>query len=433
VLEGTNAIDQASRAAHVALGFRAAGDAALRLAVATGRGELSGSVPYGEVLDRACALLDAPLPPSGVRVDALTSDLTDRRFRQVHDEHGAALVEEVELDGARTVLGRTTSCVGRTSELSTLLGLYDEATEERSPLVAVLTGEAGMGKSRVKHELVERLRARADNVLVLSGRGDVAQPGAPFGVLSAALRRELGLRPEHSSEERRQRTLARVARTSPPETAERLAPFLAQLAGLPLGDASDSRLEAARRDPIVMGDLLRASWQDFLEAEGRVRPILLVVEDLQWGDRPSIAMIDAAIRALRETPLFVLASARPEVASVFPDLFAQRGASRIALSRLGSRASKDLLRELLGKQHEASIESLALAAAGNPYFLEELARAVAQGRQGVLPDTILATAQARLDTLSSGARRRPCWATISRSQVSRPSSRTSTRPRSRSS
>jgi serine/threonine protein kinase/tetratricopeptide (TPR) repeat protein len=401
VIEGFAAVDQAVRAARAALRLRARGARGMRIAIATGRGEITGTMPFGEVVDRACALLDAP-HQDGVRIDALTSNLVEGRFRQSMDAHGALLAAELDAESVRTMFGRTTSCIGRERELGTLVALFDEMREENAPRLAIVTGDAGIGKSRLRVELAARLAERG--VLWLVGGGDVAQPGAPFGALQAALRRELGLRPELTSEERQTRVVDRLARATTRENAEKLSPFLAQLAGIPLDDAPDSALRTARADATVMGDALRAAWQDFVEAEGKKRPIVLVLEDMQWGDRPSITLATAAIRALKSTPLFVLVTARPEIFSVFPDLLA-RGVTHVELGPLGAKASTRLLKDLLDDQTDETIERVAQQAGGNPFLLEELARAVMQGRGAELPETVLATAQARLETLSPSHRR----------------------------
>ena len=404
VIEGFAAVDQAVRAARAALRLRARSARGMRIAIATGRGEISGTMPFGEVVDRACALLDAPSPQeeSGVRIDALTSNLVEGRFRQVLDGYSAVLTAELESESVRSMLGKATSCVGRERELGTLTALFAEVTEERAPRLAVVTGDAGIGKSRLRAELAARLAEH--RALWLVGGGDVAQPGAPFGALQSALRRELKLRPEQSSEEREALVVDRVARATSRESALKLAPFLAQLAGAPLDDAPDSALRTARADATVMGDALRAAWQDFVEAEGKQRPVVLVLEDMQWGDRPSMTLATAAIRALKSTPLFVLVTGRSEIFSVFPDLLA-RGVTHVELGPLGAKASARLLKDLLDDESEQTIDRVAQLAGGNPFLLEELARAVAQGRGAELPETVLATAQARLATLSPAHRR----------------------------
>jgi hypothetical protein len=98
-------------------------------------------------------------------------------------------------------------------------------------------------------------------------------------------------------------------------------------------------------------------------------------------------------------------TARPDVFSVFPDLVTTRGLTQIEVGPLGHRASVRLLRELLEDKSAESVERVAQQAGGNPFLLEEMARAVAQGRGKELPETVLATAQARLETLPPSVRR----------------------------
>ena len=388
VIEGTAAVDQAARAARAALRLRELGqskDMALHLAIATGRGEISGTMPFGEVVDRACALLDSVAEGGGVRVDVLTSNLIEGRFRVVTDEHGSVLMGELDAEGVRSLLGRKTQCVGREREIGTLVALFAEVKDESAPRMALVTGEAGTGKSRLKMELVERLRE--DNPLWLFGGGDVAQPGAPFGALQSSLRRELSLRPEHSGEERRSRVVACLMRTMNEGEATRVAPFLAQLAGAPFDEDPDSRVVAARADAMVMGDSLRAAWQDFIEAEGRARPVVLVLEDMQWGDRPSMTFAHAAIRALKSTPLLVMVTARPDVFSVFPDLVTTRGLTQIEVGPLGHRASVRLLERSARGQERRERRARRAAGRRQPVLARgDGARGGAGSRQGASRD-----------------------------------------------
>jgi tetratricopeptide (TPR) repeat protein len=405
VFEGSAAVDQAARAARAALRLQTLVTGPLRISIATGRGEITGAIPFGEVVDRACALLDAPPPTAGIRVDALTTNLVEARFLTTSDGHGSVLLGELDSENVRSLLGRATPFVGRERELDALVAVLSEMKDESSPRLAVVTGEAGMGKSRLKIELAERLRdARA---LWLFGGGDVSQPGAPFGALSSALRRELGVRPDTPPGERRARVTTRLRVSLDENAAARVAPFLAQLAGAPFEEVEGSRIHAVRADAMAMGDALRAAWQDFLEAEGRARPVVIVLEDMQWGDRPSVTLALATLRALSSTRVALVVTGRPEIASVFPDLLTQRtfGATHVQLAPLGARASTRLLRELLPNAEQVTIDRLAQQAGGNPFLLEELARAVAHGRAGELPETVLASAQARLESVPSEQRR----------------------------
>ncbi|MFO0023739.1 MAG: ATP-binding protein, partial [Deltaproteobacteria bacterium] len=71
---------------------------------------------------------------------------------------------------------------------------------------------------------------------------------------------------------------------------------LSELCGAPWDEDVDEALVTAREDAIVMGDQLRAAWEDFLVASCRERAVVLVVENLQWADGPSLALLDRALR-----------------------------------------------------------------------------------------------------------------------------------------
>src|SRR5512134_2990985 len=97
-----------------------------------------------------------------------------------------------------------------------------------------------------------------------------------------------------------------------------------------------------------MGDQIRRAWVDFVGAEAAAHPLLLVLEDAHWGDRPTVDLVDAALRLHPERALMVLALARPEIGERFADLFKERGVVRIALSPLARRASQRLVASVLG-------------------------------------------------------------------------------------
>jgi tetratricopeptide (TPR) repeat protein len=143
-----------------------------------------------------------------------------------------------------------------------------------------------------------------------------------------------------------------------------------------------------------------------VQAECAALPVLLVIEDLHWGDLPSVKLIGYALRAARRQPLMVLALARPEVDELFVRLWADRGVQEIRLAELTPRASERLVRQALGSSaSEALIARLVEQADGHAFYLEELIRATAEGTSFDLPRTVVATVQARLAALPQEMRR----------------------------
>jgi tetratricopeptide (TPR) repeat protein len=155
-----------------------------------------------------------------------------------------------------------------------------------------------------------------------------------------------------------------------------------------------------------MNDRLRAVWHAWLGAELAARPVVLALEDLHWGDAPTVAFVDDALRTFADRPLFVLALARPEIEDVFPKMWSERGVQPLPLRDLSKKASETIARHALGaRADEGVVTEIARRAMGNPFFLEELLRSAADQKRVALPESVLALVEARLDSLDPDARR----------------------------
>ncbi|MBX3188925.1 MAG: protein kinase [Labilithrix sp.] len=400
----TGGTDLPTRAAKCALALREMlGDA--RVALAGGRGDPAKRQVVSTIAERARELLAADVDTRQVRIEPVIAGLLDATF--VVGGEGAALTLSGERpeNGARKLLGKTTPCVGRERELAMMSGLVAECLDEPLSTALVITGNPGVGKSRVRHEIVRALRDREDSPDVWVARGDPIAPGSPFGMLGQLLRRMAGIEEAELPEVRRQKLLARVGRNLPIHDAIRVAEFLGELVRAEFSADERPALRAARQDPAVMTDQLRRAWDDLIAAEIGAGPLAIVLEDLQWGDLPTIRFIDSALRTQRHRPLLVLSVARPEVHEVFPGLFRDRRVHEIRLAELTPSAARRLVLEVLGADTDPDIaDALVERSHGNAFYLEELIRSVAEGDSS-LPETVLATAQARLSRLEPGARR----------------------------
>lgn len=409
VESGGSPTDQAVCAARVALAL-AHVLGSTPVALATGYASVGDRVPTGEAIDRAVRrlALGASRAPSGVRVDRATAGLLDARFRLSGEGDELYLLEES--DGGehpRTLLGRATTFVGRDRELANLCATLDEAAGDSVARAALVTAPAGVGKSRLCQELLRAARARHDDLEVLAARGDALGAGSAFGLLARMLGRAAGAADSEPADVRREKLSGRIGRHLAPDERAPTTEILLEISDAPVPDSQASEaLAAARRDASVMSDAARAAFERWLDAECRAHPVLLVLEDVHWADLPSLRLVDAALRNLADRPLMVLATARPEVHSLFPGLWAERQLAELRLGPVAKRAAERFVRDTLGAPDDDTVRFVVERAAGHPFFLEELVRAIAEGRRREeLPESVIGMVQARLDALGADAKR----------------------------
>ncbi|MBK8256606.1 MAG: protein kinase [Polyangiaceae bacterium] len=403
------ATDRAALSARLALAVRPSAQG-VPMVLSMGLGLSGGRAPVGEVIERAALLLRQTRNrgvDSGIAVDDLTAGLLGDRFEVRRAKGGLWLERERDLKDAdvRLFLGRQTPCVGRDRELSLLEDEVDEAVNLPSARAVLLLGDAGVGKSRLRHEFVRRLSARETPPTVWIARGDPLTERSPFGLLGQIVQRAAGIVAGEPPASRCEKLTERCVRIVGPE-GRRVAEFLGELCGTHFPDDGNVQLRAARNDPMIMGDQMLRAWVDWVAAETLANPVVLILEDLHWGDLPTVQYVDAALRLLTEHPILVLALARPIVDNMYPNLWRKRRFSEIRLGALPRRAALDLARDVLGSRADPkTLDQLWTQSAGNPLFLEELLRATVEGRGGRAPSTVLAMVQTRLESLSADGRR----------------------------
>ena len=375
-----------------------------RLALAAGRVQTTSGGPPGPVIDQAAALL-AQSTSSGIRVDDVTTGLLGERFEVQAEGAGHVLLgRKSEWEPPRTLLGKPTPCVGRDKELSLLDLTLRECIDESVARAVLVTGPAGQGKSRLRHEFTSKARERG-GLTILTARADPVGAGSSFVLVRQLVRQAVGLREGDPAGEQHARLRAHVEGVCKAGDFARVADFLGELLSVPSTDRPSPQLRSARNDPQLMGVWLARSFGEWLAAECARGPVLVVLEDLHWGDLPSTSYLGEGLRSLANKPLFVLALGRPEVRETFPNMWPGVELQEVSLGRLTPRAAERLVRAALHDGIDGeSVARIVERADGNAFYLEELIRRVAEGGD-TLPETVLALVQARLERLDGEARR----------------------------
>jgi tetratricopeptide (TPR) repeat protein len=214
------------------------------------------------------------------------------------------------------------------------------------------------------------------------------------------------LRDGEPVEIQRQKLGAWVARNVSPKDRQRVTEFIGEAVGVRFRDNPSSELAAALLDGILMGDQVRRAWVDLISAECRANPLVLVLEELQWGDAATIECIDTVMRISPDLPLFVVCVARPEIYGAFPELFAHRPMTALRLEPLDNEACCTIARSSLGDvATDVLVERITEQADGNAFFMMELVRAARDGHLSDIPLSVLAMTQRRISVLDADARR----------------------------
>ncbi|HMJ16451.1 MAG TPA: protein kinase [Polyangiaceae bacterium] len=374
------------------------------LALATGSAVVAKRISIGEAVQRTAHLLEEAVAGE-IRIDDSSANLLQNRFAI----EGRLLIAELDAPrGERLLLGRSTRCVGRDWELSTLEAAFTECVEERTARVALVTGAAGMGKSRLFREFLQKRSSR--DALVCSAVGDPLRTGAPFGLLRQALRSCFGTDALLEEAAQRDRLQQRVRTQVEAEDVTRVTDFLGELMGVPLPESA--ALRAARDNPRLMAEQMFRAWQDWLDAESAEQPVILIFDDMHWGDVRTVEFVHRALQKLGDRPIFVLALGRTEMHDRFPRLWAEHGATELHLRKLPRRACEPFAREMLGAEAANElVQQVITQADGNAFYLEESIRFAAEGKQD-WPASVSTVPRQRLAALPDKLRGVLCAASV---------------------
>jgi predicted ATPase len=190
--------------------------------------------------------------------------------------------------------------VGRDAELRLVKDLLHATAERRAARLVAISGEAGVGKSRLRREFSNYTDGLADTFLWHLGRCLAYGDGIAYWALGEMVRQRFGIpedAPSHEVSERLERGL----REWIPDDVDRA--FVAPRLGALLGVSS----------PGLDRPELFAGWRLFFERLAAHEPVILVFEDLQWADEGLLDFIEQLLEWSTSVPIFILTLARPEL------------------------------------------------------------------------------------------------------------------------
>jgi DNA-binding response OmpR family regulator/class 3 adenylate cyclase/predicted ATPase len=345
--------------------------------VVTGAAAPDGAAPEPVAIGEAptlAAQLQSTAPPDTVMIAASTRDLVRGLF-EYREVERLALEGLAEQAPAWQVVGPSaaesrfealrggglTPLIGRIEEMDLLLRRWQQI-QSGEGRVLLLSGEPGIGKSRLVRALRDRL---ADNT-VLSLYCSPNHQDSPLYPVITQLERAAGFRRNDSPEER----FAKFEALVHPSIGDEAAALIAALLSVPCGERYPvPNLSARHRKQRTLEALVTQ-----LAGLASERPILAVFEDAHWMDPTSLELLDAIVDRSRNLPLLLLITHRPEFTAPWAS---HAHATTMVLNRLGNREVTTMAEHVTGKRLPREVHRQIIELSdGVPLFVEELVKTV---------------------------------------------------------
>ena len=328
----------------------------------------------------------------------------------------------------RGVEGVETRTIGREAELQVLQSAYLDAVEGSETRVAIVSGDAGVGKSRLLYDFLNWAELRPEHYWLFKGRARAETGGVPYAVLRDLFANRFEILESDSAATALGKFRSGMAAPSREDGTGFLEPDRADLVGQLVG--FDFRAAGSQAVSSLLGDasfaqLAAAYLLNYLRAMAAQQPLLMLLEDLHWADDSSLNLIDHIVMEIPAARLLLVCPARPTLFERRPNWGEGREAYvHLTLNPLSRRQSRALVGEILKKTESVPDDLSALitdSAEGNPFYVEELIKMLIE--EGVIvtaeepwrvelprlkglhvPPTLTGVLQARLDSLPREAR-----------------------------
>jgi len=422
------ALDLVAAVAELGAGAGMPGLAA-RAGVVTGEVAVTlGAVGEGMVAGDAvntAARVQSAAEPGRVLVDATTYRLTGSAvgFADAGEHVLKGKAEPVQLwratrvlsgvGGSQRVDGLEAPLTGRDAESRTIRELFHATAGRRVPRLVLVSGPAGVGKSRLGWEFFKYIDGLAETVWWHRGRCLPYGEGVAFWALAEIVRQRLSIAEDDPAEAAAVKMAQGLDRyVSDPDERAYVGVRLGRLLGVAAAGAGS---EALPREELFAG------WRLFFERLAAVNPVVLLVEDGQYADAGLLDFLDYLTDWVRDLPVYVLVLARPELGQARPGFGTGRNRTALTLDPLDAASMDTLVAALVPGMPPAARSKITAQAQGIPLFAVETVRAlidrdIVQPVEGVyrltgdvgelaVPDSLHALLAARLDALDPGVRR----------------------------
>jgi class 3 adenylate cyclase/tetratricopeptide (TPR) repeat protein len=314
--------------------------------------------------------------------------------------------------GAQRVDGLEAPLAGRDAELRTIRELFHAAAERRVPRLVLVSGPAGVGKSRLGWEFEKYADGLVGEVRWHRGRCLSYGEGVAFWALAEIVRQRLGIA-EDDPADVAARKLAEGLDLLVPDPDER------SYAGVRLGRLLGVALPGDGGRQLSREELF-AGWRLFFERLAATAPVVLLVEDAQHADTALLDFLDHLIDWTRDLPIYLVVFARPELDQARPGFGVGRNRTTLTLDPLDTVSMDALVDALVPGMPTKARARVTSHAQGIPLFAVETVRAlidrdIVQPSEGVyhlvgaigeldVPDSLHGLLAARLDALDPGVR-----------------------------
>jgi class 3 adenylate cyclase/tetratricopeptide (TPR) repeat protein len=315
--------------------------------------------------------------------------------------------------------GPLTPLSGRDEELTLLVNRWRSATEGEGR-VLLISGEAGIGKSRIVEALCDRIKDEPH--FRLSYHCSPFHTRSAFYPVIAQLSHAADIRLEDSSQEKLDKLEEMMGRAG--TDVRPIAPLFSRLLSIP-GEDRYGPLEGTAE---TLNEAMKSALLEQLFGLAGKKPVVVTFDDIQWIDPSTEELLGTLIKQIESGRILLVCSYRPEYQAPWTG---QAGVLTIHLNRLDRRQSLEMIRQLCGNRllPPPMAKSIVAKTEGVPLFIEELTKSVLSGREKgepgddgagngaaplTLPSTLNELLTAKLDSLPGGEDVVPLCAAIGR-------------------